>query len=260
MRFCQSFMTELWRYIGEHTDVPAGDIGVGGREIGYMFGQYKRLTTRYEAGVLTGKGLDYGGSLVRTEATGYGNTFFVEEMLQARRTAASRARRAVVSGSGNVAIYAIEKIHQLGGKVVACSDSNGYDPRREGHRPGAAQAAQGGRAAPHPRLRRVPQARQVHGRAGTSGRSPARWPCPRATQNEINGEDAAAAGQERLHRGRRRRQHAHAPPRASGLPGGRDRLRPGQGRQRRRRRHLAPWRCSRTPAATAGPSSTPRSG
>ena len=85
MRFCQSFMTELWRYIGEHTDVPAGDIGVGGREIGYMFGQYKRLTSKYEAGVLTGKGLDYGGSLVRTEATGYGATFFVDEMLKVRK-------------------------------------------------------------------------------------------------------------------------------------------------------------------------------
>ena len=85
MRFCQSFMTELWRHIGDYTDVPAGDIGVGGREIGYMFGQFKRLTSRYEAGVLTGKGLDYGGSLVRTEATGYGNTFFVQEMLRGPR-------------------------------------------------------------------------------------------------------------------------------------------------------------------------------
>jgi glutamate dehydrogenase (NADP+) len=125
MRFCQSFMTELWRYVGEYTDVPAGDIGVGGREIGYMFGQFKRLTAKYEAGVLTGKGLDYGGSLVRTEATGYGATFFVDEMLKVRKDS-FEGKKCVVSGSGNVAIYTIEKIAQLGGKTVACSDSNGY--------------------------------------------------------------------------------------------------------------------------------------
>src|SRR5512143_357873 len=125
MRFCQSFMTELWRHIGEYTDVPAGDIGVGGREIGYMYGQFKRLTARYEAGVLTGKGLDYGGSLVRTEATGYGATFFVQEMLKARGNDSFEGKTCVVSGSGNVSIYTIEKIVQLGGRVVACSDSNG---------------------------------------------------------------------------------------------------------------------------------------
>jgi len=125
MRFCQSFMTELWRYLGEHTDVPAGDIGVSRREIGYMFGQYKRLTARYEAGVLTGKGLDYGGLLVRTEATGYGAVYFVEEMLKMRGVGLE-GKRCVVSGSGNVAIYAMEKIAQLGGRVIACSDSNGY--------------------------------------------------------------------------------------------------------------------------------------
>ncbi|MCX8084817.1 MAG: NADP-specific glutamate dehydrogenase [Calditerrivibrio sp.] len=130
MRFCQSFMTELYRHIGEHTDVPAGDIGVGGREIGYMFGQYKRITNRFEAGVLTGKGLRYGGSLVRTEATGYGATFFVEEMLKVKNET-FEGKTCVVSGSGNVAIYTVEKIHQLGGKVVAVSDSNGYvmDPK-----------------------------------------------------------------------------------------------------------------------------------
>nr|WP_283804933.1 NADP-specific glutamate dehydrogenase [Calditerrivibrio nitroreducens] len=130
MRFCQSFMTELYRHIGEHTDVPAGDIGVGGREIGYMFGQYKRITNRYEAGVITGKGLRYGGSLVRTEATGYGATFFVEEMLKVKNET-FEGKTCVVSGSGNVAIYTVEKIHQLGGKVVAVSDSNGYimDPK-----------------------------------------------------------------------------------------------------------------------------------
>jgi len=125
MRFCQSFMTELYRHLGEYTDVPAGDIGVGGREIGYLFGQYKRITNRYESGMLTGKGLSWGGSQVRTEATGYGTVFFVEEMLKAQGRSFD-GQRVLVSGSGNVAIYAIEKVHQLGGTVVACSDSSGY--------------------------------------------------------------------------------------------------------------------------------------
>jgi len=130
MRFCQSFMTELYRHIGEYTDVPAGDIGVGGREIGYLFGQYKRITNRYESGVLTGKGLIYGGAKVRTEATGYGCTFFVDEMLHARGESFD-GKDVVVSGSGNVATYTIEKVHQLGGRVVACSDSSGFvhDPK-----------------------------------------------------------------------------------------------------------------------------------
>jgi glutamate dehydrogenase (NADP+) len=114
MRFCQSFMTELYRHLGEYTDVPAGDIGVGAREIGYLFGQYKRITNRYESGVLTGKGLDWGGSLVRKEATGYGLAFFVREMLKVHNQS-FEDRTCVVSGSGNVAIYAIEKVHQLGG-------------------------------------------------------------------------------------------------------------------------------------------------
>ncbi|MGW5384493.1 NADP-specific glutamate dehydrogenase [Nocardia sp. NPDC003963] len=125
MRFCQAFMTELYRHIGEYTDVPAGDIGVGGREIGYLFGQYKRITNRFESGVLTGKGLAWGGSRVRTEATGYGVVFFVDEILRARGEHFD-GKKVVVSGSGNVAVYAIEKIEQLGGTVVACSDSGGY--------------------------------------------------------------------------------------------------------------------------------------
>ena len=125
MRFCQSFMTELHRHMGEYTDVPAGDIGVGAREIGFLFGQYKRLTNRYEAGVLTGKGLDWGGSLVRKEATGYGAAIFADEMLRARGSSVD-GRRVVVSGSGNVALYAIEKVTQLGGVPVTASDSSGY--------------------------------------------------------------------------------------------------------------------------------------
>ncbi|OPF83838.1 glutamate dehydrogenase [Streptomyces antioxidans] len=125
MRFCQAFMTELHRHLGEHTDVPAGDIGVGGREIGYLFGQYKRITNRHESGVLTGKPVGWGGSHARTEATGYGVVYFAQEML-ATRGQDFDGRRAVVSGSGNVAVYAIEKVHTLGGRVVACSDSSGY--------------------------------------------------------------------------------------------------------------------------------------
>lgn len=124
MRFTQSFMTELQKHIGPDTDVPAGDIGVGGREIGYMFGQYKRLNG-YENGVLTGKGLTYGGSLTRTEATGYGAVYFAEQMLKARGEDFT-GKTAIVSGSGNVAIYATEKLHELGAKVVAVSDSSGY--------------------------------------------------------------------------------------------------------------------------------------
>lgn len=125
MRFCQSFMTELHRHLGEYTDVPAGDIGVGRRELGYLFGQFKRITNRYESGTLTGKGLDWGGSQVRTEATGYGAVFFMQAMLEARGEAIE-GRRAIVSGAGNVALYAIEKLQQLGADVVACSDSTGY--------------------------------------------------------------------------------------------------------------------------------------
>ena len=125
MRFCQSFMTELYRHIGEYTDVPAGDIGVGGREIGYLFGQYKRITNRYESAALTGKGLTWGGSLVRTEATGYGAVLFAQEMLKSRCESLD-GRRVAVSGAGNVAIYAIEKAQALGARVVTFSDSSGY--------------------------------------------------------------------------------------------------------------------------------------
>ena len=124
MRFCQSFMTELQRHIGENTDVPAGDIGTGAREIGFMYGQYKRLKNDF-TGVLTGKGLTWGGSLARTEATGYGLCYFMEEALKDKGKSFNGAT-VVISGSGNVAIYATQKVHELGGKVVALSDSNGY--------------------------------------------------------------------------------------------------------------------------------------
>jgi glutamate dehydrogenase (NADP+) len=189
MKFCQSFMTELWRHIGEYTDVPAGDIGVGGREIGYMFGQFKRLTTRHEAGVLTGKGLDWGGSLVRTEATGYGATFFVDEMLKVRKTS-FEGKTCVVSGSGNVAIYTIEKIHQLGGKVVACSDSNGYVYDEKGIDVALVkQLKEIERRRIKDYLEHRKHARYVEG--GNIWEIPCQVAMPSATQNEINGKDAA---------------------------------------------------------------------
>ena len=125
MRFCQSFMTELWRHIGEYRDVPAGDIGVGGREIGYLFGQYRRLANQHESGVLTGKGLTWGGSLVRTEATGYGAVYFTDEMMKANGDSIDGSK-VIVSGSGNVAIYAIQKAQELGATVVGFSDSSGW--------------------------------------------------------------------------------------------------------------------------------------
>lgn len=191
MRFCQSFMTELYRHIGEYTDVPAGDIGVGSREIGYLFGQYKRITNRYESGVLTGKGLTWGGSQVRTEATGYGTVFFVEEILRTSGQSFD-GKRVVVSGSGNVAIYAIEKVHALGGIVVACSDSSGYVVDEKGIDLDLLKE-----------VKEVQRARidaYAEARGGATQFVPAGsvWnvPCdialPCATQNEVSGDDATA--------------------------------------------------------------------
>jgi glutamate dehydrogenase (NADP+) len=189
MRFCQSFMTELYRHIGEYTDVPAGDIGVGGREIGYLFGQYKRITNRYESGVLTGKGLTWGGSQVRPEATGYGATFFAQRMLQTRGDSLE-GKRVVVSGSGNVATYAVEKVHQLGGIVVACSDSAGYVVDESGidlELLKQIKQVQRGRMSEY--------AGQRAGALFVEGGSIWDVPCdvamPSATQNELHARDAA---------------------------------------------------------------------
>jgi len=131
MRYCQSFMTELYRHIGQFTDVPAGDIGVGAREVAYMYGQYKRIVNRFEGGVITGKGLSFGGSLARTQATGYGLCYFAQETLKHQKNDSFEGKKVIVSGSGNVAQYAAEKCQQLGGTVVAMSDSQGYvyDPK-----------------------------------------------------------------------------------------------------------------------------------
>ena len=188
MRFCQSFMTELWRIIGEHTDVPAGDIGVGGREIGYLFGQYKRLTNKFEAGVITGKGLAYGGAQVRTEATGYGCTYFVNEML-ASRNEGLKGKKVVISGSGNVAIYTHEKVTQLGGHVIAMSDSNGVVYDKKGINLETIKLLK------EAQRRRIKDYLEYHKTAqytpnGNIWEIPCDVAFPSATENEINGKDA----------------------------------------------------------------------
>ncbi|MGY2064178.1 NADP-specific glutamate dehydrogenase [Blastococcus sp. SYSU DS0619] len=189
MRFCQSFMTELYRHIGEYTDVPAGDIGVGAREIGYLFGQYKRITNRYESGVLTGKGLGWGGALVRTEATGYGAAFFAEAMMDVRGESFD-GKRVVVSGSGNVAVYGIEKVHQLGGTAVACSDSTGYVVDEKGidlDLLKQVKEVERGRVADY--AERRDSASFVPG--GSIWDVPCDVAIPSATQNELDGDAAA---------------------------------------------------------------------
>ena len=188
MRFCQSFMTELYRHIGPDTDVPAGDIGVGGREIGYLYGQYKRIRNANNQGVLTGKGLTFGGSLARTEATGYGLVYFVEEMLkEAGKTI--EGKRVVVSGSGNVAIYAVQKAQSLGAKVVAMSDSNGYIVDEEGIDVALIQQI---KEVERKRIKeyvdRRPCAKYFEGKGIWNIKADVVLPC--ATQNDINLDEA----------------------------------------------------------------------
>ena len=188
MRFCQSFMTELSRHIGPDTDVPAGDIGVGGREVGYMFGQYKRLTNSF-VGVLTGKGLEFGGSLIRTEATGYGAVYFMQNMLGVRDDSIE-GKSCIVSGSGNVATHAVEKINQLGGKAVTLSDSGGfiYDPNGID-----AEKLAWIKELKNVRRGRISEYTEKFGGEFHKGRPwgikcDLAFPC--ATQNEITGDDA----------------------------------------------------------------------
>ncbi|MDQ1296059.1 MAG: glutamate dehydrogenase [Bacteroidota bacterium] len=189
MRFCQSFMSELFRHIGPDTDVPAGDIGVGGREIGYLFGQYKRLKNEF-TGVLTGKGIEWGGSLIRPEATGYGATYFAQEML-ATRSDGLKGKTVCVSGSGNVAQYATEKVTQLGGIVVTSSDSNGfiYDPRGID-----AEKLRYIMELKNVKRGRIEEYAEKYGVEYFKGKKPWIIKCdiamPDATQNEINEEDA----------------------------------------------------------------------
>ncbi len=190
MRFCQSFMTELYRHLGEHTDIPAGDIGVGERELGYLFGQYKRITNRYESGVLTGKGLAWGGSLVRKEATGFGAVVFAERMLEARGQTLD-GKTCGVSGSGNVAVHAMQKLEERGARVVACSDSDGVVHEPQGLEVALLQEVK------EERGRVSDYAERRGGRARFAARGDI-WsiPCdvamPCATQNELNARDAAA--------------------------------------------------------------------
>ncbi len=188
MRFCQSFMTELSKHIGADTDVPAGDIGVGAREIGYMFGQYKRLRNEF-TGVLTGKGLAYGGSLIRPEATGYGLCYFTEEMLKANGDS-FKGKTVVISGSGNVAIYAAKKATELGAKVVALSDSNGYVYDKNGiNLKAVKQIKEVERKRISEYAERIDEAEYHEGCRGIwSIKCDIALPC--ATQNEINGDEA----------------------------------------------------------------------
>jgi glutamate dehydrogenase (NADP+) len=191
MRFCQSFMTELSKHVGADTDVPAGDIGVGGREIGYLFGQYKRLRNEF-TGVLTGKGINWGGSLIRPEATGYGCVYFAEEMLK-NQGKSFQGKTVVISGSGNVAQYAAEKATQLGGKVVTLSDSNGfiYDPTGIN-----AEKLAWVMELKNVKRGRISEYIQKFGGEFHQGQTPWNIPCdialPCATQNELNGNDANA--------------------------------------------------------------------
>ncbi len=235
MRFCQSLMTELFRHIGPDTDVPAGDIGVGGREIGFMFGQYKRLANEF-TGVLTGKGITWGGSLIRPEATGYGCVYFADEMMKHNGTS-FKGKVVAVSGSGNVAQYAIEKATMLGAKVVSASDSDGsiYDPA----------GIDKTKLAFLMELKNVKRGRiEEYAKKfkGSTYKKGARvWdivpkcdvalPC--ATQNELDGKNAKDAGEEGREVCGRRRQHAHHTRRHRRVRSGQGALRPRQGQQRR---------------------------
>ena len=187
MRFCQSFMTELYKYISADKDVPAGDIGVGGREIGYLYGQYKRITNLYE-GVLTGKGLSFGGSLARPEATGYGLVYITDEVVKGAGKSLE-GKTVVVSGSGNVAQYAIQKAQELGAKPVTCSDSNGYVYDPDGIKLDVVfDIKQGHRGRIKEYVEKVPTAQYFEGQKPWGVKCDIALPC--ATQNEINGEEA----------------------------------------------------------------------
>ncbi|MCX6291525.1 MAG: NADP-specific glutamate dehydrogenase [Bacteroidetes bacterium] len=191
MKFCQSFMTELYRHIGAFTDVPAGDIGVGGREVGFLFGQYKRLSTQF-SGVLTGKGIQFGGSLIRPEATGYGCVYFTQEMLETKKQTL-KGKSVVISGSGNVAQYAAEKVIQLGGKVLTLSDSDGYIYDKAGIDLKKLEFIMDLKNEKRGRIKEYVKkfkAEFVAGKTPWNVKCDVALPC--ATQNELNGDDAKA--------------------------------------------------------------------
>ena len=244
MRFCQAFMSELYRHIGPHSDVPAGDIGVGGREIGYLFGQYKRITGEF-TGVLTGKGINWGGSLIRPEATGYGCIYFAAEMLGTRGETLE-GKTCLVSGSGNVAQFAIEKLLDLGAKPVSASDSNGFIYDESGITRNKLAFL---KELKNIRRGRIKEYADAYPEALYTAFDPLaehspQWdmkadcafPC--ATQNEINEADARNLLAQRGVSGGRRGEHAHERPGGAGVPGCRHPLRPRESGQRRRRRHL----------------------
>ena len=239
MRFCHAMMRELHRHIGEDTDVPAGDIGVGTRVIGFLFGQYMRLANRF-TGVLTGKGLAFGGSLVRTEATGYGAVYFLQNML-ATRDDEIAGKTVAVSGSGNVALYAIEKLNELGATVVTASDSNGFihDPRGID-----AERLAWLKDLKEMRRGRVREYAEHFGCDYHEEERPWRVPCqlavPCATQNELNADGRGDPPRQRARGGVGGRQHAVHPRRGPGVPRPEAPVRPRQGRQRGRRRGLRP--------------------
>lgn len=189
MRFCQAFMTEMSKYIGADTDIPAGDIGVGAREIGYLFGQYKRIRNEF-TGVLTGKGLSFGGSLVRTQATGYGVLYFAQEALAVLRQESMKGKVTVISGSGNVAIYAAEKAQQLGARVVAMSDSGGYIYDPAGIKVDVVQQLKEVERARISKYASLVPGSEYHEGCGGIWQIPCDVALPCATQNELNGEDA----------------------------------------------------------------------
>ena len=240
MRFCQSFMTELYRHIGPDTDVPAGDIGVGGREIGYLFGQYKRIVNRF-CGVLTGKGLEYGGSLLRPEATGYGCVYFAQEMLSSRGDSVA-GKTALVSGSGNVAQYTVEKLNELGAKPITLSDFDGTIVDPDGIGPEKLAWVMQLKNVRRGRIREYAE----HFKGATYLPKQRPWGVsgqlafPSATQNEIDARGCSYAGQERLPAGGRGSQHADRSGRGRRVPAGQYPVRSRQGGQRGRRGDLRP--------------------
>ena len=246
MRFCQSFMTELFRHIGPDTDVPAGDIGVGGREIGYLFGQYKKLRNEF-TGVLTGKGLNWGGSLIRTEATGFGCVYFAAEML-ATRGKTLEGKACLVSGSGNAAQFTVEKLLDLGAKVVTLSDSSGYIYDEAGIDRKSSSASSSSRTSGADGSRSTPRssrARSSRPSNSASRRQPAlepqgglRIPVRDAERDQRQGRRESP---EERDRGRRRgREHADDARRRAPVPRRGHPLRAWQGRERRRRRDVGP--------------------
>ena len=255
-------MTELYRHIGEYTDVPAGDIGVGGREIGYLFGQYKRITNRYESGVLTGKGLGCGGAQVRPEATGYGAVFFAEEMLRDPRRRLRRQAGAWSPAPATSPSTPSRRPSSSAPRSSACSDSSGYIVDEKGidvellKRDQGGASAAGSTSTPSAAVRTPRSSPAVR-----SGRCPATSPCPAPPRTSSRATRRRDPGRERLLAGGRGRQHAHHPggaARSSRTPACCSR--PGKAANAGGVATSARWRCSRTPAVTRGPSSTPSSG